>query len=82
MLKFIEETVPVPLITIKESENPESHGTPFESLKHEMLIEKMENTLHILMKNGKTKEEAAATLLSIEPFDKYPQYVENIIEKL
>jgi hypothetical protein len=82
LLKFIEETVPVPLITIKESENPESHGTPFESLKHEMLIEKMENTLHILMKNGKTKEEAAATLLSIEPFDKYPQYVENIIEKL
>jgi len=82
LLKFIEETVPVPLITIKESENPESHGTPFESLKHEMLIEKMGNTLQVLMKNGKTREEAAALVLSIEPFDKYPQYLENIIENL
>jgi len=82
LLKFIEETVPVPLITIKESENPESHGTPFENIKHEMLIEKMGETIRVLMKNGKTKEEAAAIVLSVEPFDKYPQYVENIIENL
>jgi truncated hemoglobin YjbI len=82
LIKFIEETVPVPLITIKESENPESHGTPFENIQHEMLIEKMESTLRNLMKNDKTKEEAAALLLSIEPFDKYPQYVAHIIENL
>ena len=82
LIKFIEETVPVPLITIKESENPESHGTPFENIQHEMLIEKMESTLQVLIKNGKTKEEAAALLLSIEPFDKYPQYVAHIIENL
>ena len=50
--------------------------------RQEMLIEKMESTLRVLMKNGKTKEEATALLLSIEPFDKYPQYIENIIEKL
>jgi hypothetical protein len=74
--------VPVPLITIKESENPESHGAPFENIQHEMLIEKMESTLQVLIKNGKTKEEAAALLLSIEPFDKYPQYIEQIIENL
>lgn len=82
LLKFIEETVPVPLITIKESEEPESHGIPFENLDHEMLIDKMENTLRLLMNKGNSKEEAAALLLSIEPFDKYPQYVEYIIEKI
>jgi len=82
LLKFIEETVPIPLITIKESENPESHGIPFENLQHEMLIDKLKNTLNTIIRNGKTKEEAAAIVLSIEPFDKYPEYVESIIEKI
>jgi hypothetical protein len=82
LLRFIEETVPIPLITIKESENPESHGTPFENLKHEMLIEKIESTLKDILIDGKSKEAAAAVVLSIEPFDKYPQYIEQIIENL
>lgn len=82
LLKFIEETIPVPLITIKESEEPESHGVPFENLEHEMLISKMEKHFKRFIDSGKTKDEAIAILLSIEPFDKYPQYVEQLTETI
>ncbi len=82
LIKFIEETVPVPLITIKESEEPESHGLPFENLEHELLIQKMEKHLKRLINSGKSHDEAKAVLLSIEPFDKYPQYIESLTEQL
>lgn len=80
LIRFIEETVPVPLITIKESEEPESHGLPFENLEHEILVEKMQSVYKSLLDNGKTSEEAVAALFLIEPFDKYPEYVEYLIE--
>ena len=82
LIKFIEETVPVPLITIKESEEPESHGLPFESIEHELLIQKMEKHLKRLINSGKSHDEAKAVLLSIEPFDKYPHYIESLTEEL
>ncbi len=76
LLKFIEETVPIPLITIKESEEPESHGFPFENLDHEILINRLKEMFDLLVSQGKNQEEAKSILLSIEPFDKYPQYFE------
>ena len=82
LLKFIEETVPVPLITIRESEEPESQGLPFENTEHELLIQKMEKHLKRLIYSGKSHDEAKAILLSVEPFDKYPQYIESLTEKL
>jgi hypothetical protein len=82
LLRFIEETIPVPLITIQESEEPESHGVPFENLEHEILISKMEKHFKRFIDSGKTKDEAIAILLSIEPFDKYPQYVEQLTETI
>ena len=42
----------------------------------------MEKHLKRFIKSGKTHEEAKALLLSIEPFDKYPQYVESLTEKI
>lgn len=81
LLKFIEETVPVPLITIKESEEPESHGIPFEGASHELLQRKLKELYDELIKSGKSTEEAASILFSMEPFDKYPQYIELIKEQ-
>jgi len=79
-IHFIEETIPVPLITITESESPESHGLPFENLDHEILVEKMKCIFKSLLVKGKSSEEAVALILSIEPFDKYPEYVEQLTE--
>ncbi|MFW5871805.1 MAG: ATP-binding protein, partial [bacterium] len=81
LISFIEETIPVPLITITESEEPESHGIPFENLEHELFVERMRSIFKSLTDNGKSKDEAIATLLSIEPFDRYPEYVEHLIDE-
>jgi hypothetical protein len=80
LLKFIEETVPIPLITIKESEEPESHGIPFEGASHELLKNKLKELFDSLRTQGKDVDEIANILLSIEPFDKYPQYIELLKE--
>lgn len=78
LLKFIEETVPVPLITIMESEEPESHGIAFEGANHDALQLKMQELFDQLKQQGKNNEEAAAILMAIEPFDKYPQYIDSL----
>ncbi len=80
LIRFIEETVPVPLITIRENEEPESYGIPFENLEHELLMERMKNQFKSLIANGKSRHDAVARILSIEPFDQYPEYVEYLIE--
>lgn len=36
-LRFIEETIPIPLITLKENENEIPHGQPFEGTNHELI---------------------------------------------
>jgi len=78
LLKFIEETIPVSLITLKENEDPESYGLPFENIESEFLIQKIKKHFKRLMISGKSSEEAKAILLSIEPFNKYPQYIEPL----
>jgi hypothetical protein len=34
VIQFIEETIPVPLITLQESENEKPYGQPFEGIEH------------------------------------------------
>lgn len=41
VLQFIEETVPVPLITLQENENDKPHGQPFEGRDHDAVIDAM-----------------------------------------
>jgi anti-sigma regulatory factor (Ser/Thr protein kinase) len=82
IFRFLEETVPIPLITIRESEEPESHGTPFESLNHEILLNKIKEIMETLLSQGKSQIEIKSIILSIEPFDKYPEYIESILENI
>jgi hypothetical protein len=82
LLRFIEETVPVPLITIKESEDPESYGIPFEGADHEILRNRMKILFIAMIQQGKSKDETGAILLSLEPFDKYPEYIEFLKEEI
>ena len=78
LLRFIEETVPVPLITIKESEQPECQGSPFENIDQELLRKSMKMMYDRLILNGKKSEEAKAHILSIEPFNLFPQFLEYL----
>lgn len=78
LLRFVEESIPIDLITIKQSEAPELQGNAFEDTNHDSMREMMKMIFQSLIKNGKTSEQAKGYLLSIEPFHLYPQYVDAL----
>lgn len=78
LLKFIEETIPVKSIYIREAEEPEAQGKPFEGIKHDDIWTLMTNIFDSLTKQGKTKEEAKAVIINLDPFNHYPEYIANL----
>ncbi|TAH22529.1 MAG: ATP-binding protein [Cytophagales bacterium] len=78
LLRLVEETIPISLITIRESENPEQQGKPFEASNHDDIKKMIGDMYKAQLKNGKSEEQAKGYILSIEPFNLYPQYVETL----
>lgn len=74
-MRFIEETIPTKSIYIKESEDPELQGKPFEGIKHDDIWALMKTIFYSLTTQGKTKEEAKAVIINLEPFNLYPEYI-------
>jgi hypothetical protein len=70
--------VPVPLITIRESEQPEIQGQPFEGIDQEPIRIIMDMMFKKLKEEGKTEDEAKGIILNIEPFNLYPQFIEYL----
>lgn len=81
VVQFIEETVPVPLITFQENENEKPHGQPFEGIDHEAIKKTMQIMFQNLINHGKTEEDAKIRILNIEPFNLFPQYIEFLIRE-
>jgi hypothetical protein len=81
LLRFIEETVPVPLITIKESEQPEMQSFPFEGVKDSTILEMMNLLYASLIAQKKTDDEARSMVLNIEPFNNFPHLIDQVILK-
>lgn len=80
LLRFIEETIPVKSIYIKEAEEPEAQLKPFEGTKENELLTLMNEIYLSLINEGKTKEEAAAIIINLEPFNHYPEYLTILTE--
>ena len=78
MLRFIEETIPVPLITIKESEQLELHGQPFEDTDQDPVFQAMKKMYKRLINDGKNDDQAKSVILNIEPFNLFPHFIENL----
>jgi hypothetical protein len=76
LLRFIEETIPSKSIYIKESEQPELQGTPFEDTNHEIIRTTMQAMYSSLLAKGKTDEEAKAIISNIEPFNNFVHFLE------
>lgn len=76
ILQFIEETIPVPLITLQESENERPHGQPFEGIDHHAIKETMQKLYNGFVSNGLSIEKAKARILNTEPYNFYPEYIE------
>ncbi|MDO9338931.1 MAG: ATP-binding protein [Bacteroidales bacterium] len=80
LLRFIEETIPVKSIYIREAEEPEAQGKPFEGIMHDDICSLMKSIFDSLTKQGKTIEEAKAVIINLEPFNHYPEYLEILYE--
>ena len=73
-IRLLEETLPVPLIVINESENPDSFFRPFEKVASSELTELMKIVYKSLLNNN-TPEQAKGRLLLTEPFNEYPELI-------
>jgi hypothetical protein len=80
LLRFVEETIPVKSIYIREAEVPEAQGKPFEGVKHDDIRILMKNIFDSLTKQGKAQNEAKAIIVNLEPFNHYPEYLATLIQ--
>jgi len=78
VIKFIEETIPVPLITLQESQNEKPHGQPFEGIDHNAIKDTMQKLFNEFLSNGLSFEKAKARILNTEPYNFYPEYIESL----
>lgn len=81
VIQFIEETIPVPLITLQENENEKPHGQPFEGIDHNAIKETMQKLFVGFITNGLSIEKAKARILNTEPYNFYPEYIEFLINE-
>lgn len=77
LLRVIEETVPTPLISIREAEEPKSHGAPFEGDSSAEVMKIMRATYDAMIARGQSREDALRRLAHIEPFDRFPELLET-----
>lgn len=82
LLQFVEETIPIPLITLQESEDEKPSGQPFEGKDQAVVIKTMKKMFESLTSQGNTDEQAKRIILNIEPFNIYPQYLEFLNQKI
>jgi Histidine kinase-, DNA gyrase B-, and HSP90-like ATPase len=75
LLRMIEETVPVPLITLNSLEEPYAQAQPFEEIDTGELLEVMSQVLSTLIKNGWTFDKAKNCLLGMEPFQNHQDLI-------
>lgn len=78
LIRFVEETIPTKSIYIKEAEESEVLGKPFEGIDQEPIRKAMKQMYDKLINEGKTDETAKALIFNIEPFNHFPHFLEFI----
>ena len=78
LLKFIEETIPIRSIMIRENEAPDEQAQPFEQTSHEPVKQAAAAMFQAQCAKGKTPDEARSLILSIHPFSLFPEYVQSL----
>lgn len=78
LIRFIEETIPTKSIYIKEAEESEAIGKPFEGVNHNDIRNLIKQVYDSLIEQGKNDQEARVFILNLEPFNHYPEYIETL----
>jgi hypothetical protein len=80
LLRLIEETVPLPHITITNSEHPNTLPGPFERSTDHQILEVMEETYRSLITSGYGSDDALNRMRTIWPFELFPALLETLKE--
>jgi len=81
LLRLIEETIPIPLITITDREKPDQTLGAFENAKDDDVSKVMQETYEALVASGYKEREAYDRLGGMEPFPRFPAELLALAEK-
>ena len=81
LLRILEETVPAGFINVTSSEQPESFAAPFEHCAYDTVKTMIETLYSSFITNGCSHDDAIARLLSIEPFNHRPEFIQAFQEE-
>jgi hypothetical protein len=81
LLRMIEETVPVPLLAITNSEHPDKHSAPFEGASIKELLDLLGRVYEAMLESKVPHVTAIERLRVMEPFDRFPELVESLEEQ-
>ena len=80
LLRLIEETIPVPLITVTDREKPDQTIGPFEASKESEILDVMRQVFASLRATGLSRKDALLRLAHFEPFPRFPELLQAIQE--
>ncbi len=82
LFRLVEETLPLAMIVINESENKDNQNAPFEGKSISDLVSMVVTLFQNLVEHGYSKEEAIEEILRTEPFNYYPELSEHLENQL
>jgi Histidine kinase-, DNA gyrase B-, and HSP90-like ATPase len=75
LLRLIEETIPVPLITLENSEHPDAQFSPFEGSPPSEMLGILKEVYISLRRRGISPTKAKERLIALEPFQEFNELV-------
>jgi hypothetical protein len=75
LLRFVEETIPAPVIAIEHAERPDEQAAPFEHADLTDVLDVMRRIWTELLARGESSQGAREVLYSMEPFARMPEAV-------
>jgi hypothetical protein len=82
LLRFVEETVPLPLIGLTISQAVDEPASPFEGVPSKELTLVLKETLQNMVRKGTRPGDAIQQLAVVEPFSNYPGLTAEIAEEI
>ena len=80
LLKMAQETVPVPLITLNSSQDPQAHAAPFEGAPTHQVQAVMRQVYRALLQSGHSLYEARLRLTQMDAFARFPELLATLEE--
>jgi len=78
LLRLIEETIPVPLITLENSEHPDTQFVPFEDVASSEMLGILKEVYISLRRRGMSPTKAKERLIALEPFQEFKELIMSL----